>query len=152
MSESSFTLLREIGILPLEENEEVRFSIDAYRGFRYVSIRRYLQTDGFSGATRDGITLTPEIARVLIPMIAALPDRESDVKLGDIGKFAKRPGICVVVGLAGFRGKVGLTFYQTQEGSRSRKGIWLPFSKIKEIKKLFQDTVSALEEQPEIDF
>ena len=34
MSESSFTLLRDIGMLPLENNEEVRFSIDAYRGYR----------------------------------------------------------------------------------------------------------------------
>jgi hypothetical protein len=152
MSESSFTLLREIGILPLEENEEVHFTIDAYRGFRYVSIRRYLQTDGFCGATRDGITLTPEITRVLAPMITDLPEKENEVKLGDIGKFAKRPGICVLVGLASFRGKIGLTLYQIQEDSRARKGIWLPFSKIKEIKKLFQDTVSALEEQPEIDF
>ena len=152
MSQSSFTLLREIGVLPLEENEEIRFSIDAYRGFRYVSIRRYLQTDGFSGATRDGITFTPEIARILGPMIMALPEQSSMLKLGDIGKFAKRPGICVVAAISSFRGKLGLNFYQTQEGTRAVKGIWLPFAKIKEIKVFFKKTIEALEEQPDIDF
>ena len=85
MGESSFTVLREIGALALQANEEIRFSIDVYRGYRYVAIRRYVQTDGFSGPTRDGLTLTPEILRVLEPKITALADdpaQIADVSLG----------------------------------------------------------------------
>jgi len=149
MTESSFTLLREIGILPLENGEEVRVSIDAYRGYRYVSVRRYIQTDSFAGATRDGITLTPEIVRILAPLLAKLPQEPKLIKDGQIGKFAKRPGICVVVSVGTFKGRRGLDLRQWQEDCGwTKKGIWLPLEKINEIKALFLSAKAALDEQP----
>lgn len=149
MSESSFTLLREIGALVLEKGEEVRFSLDAYRGYRYVSVRRYIQTDGFAGATRDGITLTPDILQALAPVLAALPDDPKLVKDAQLGKFAKRPGICVIVRVGTFAGRRGLDLRQWQEaGGWTKKGIWLPLERIKEIKDLFVKTKAALDEAP----
>ena len=153
MGESSFTVLRDIGSLPLTENEEIRFSIDVYRGFRYVSVRRYLQTDGFAGPTRDGLTLTVEIIRVLEPKIAALPDDPKSVEDGQLGKFAKRQGSCVVVAIGSFKGKRGLALRQWQdECGWTKKGIWLPLEHLKEIKALFRQTREALDEQPTDDF
>lgn len=153
MSESSFTLLRDIGALALDNGEEVRFSIDAYRGYRYVSVRRYVLSDTFSGATRDGITMTPEILRVLAPLVAALPDNPAAVKDGQLGKFAKRPGICVVVSIGTFKGRRGLDLRQWQEDTGyTKKGIWLPLEKLPEIKDLFARTKEALDEKPEDDF
>lgn len=153
MSESSFTLLRDIGALALDNGEEVRFSIDAYRGYRYVSVRRYVLSDTFSGATRDGITMTPEILRVLAPLVAALPDNPGAVKDGQLGKFAKRPGICVVVSIGTFKGRRGLDLRQWQEDTGyTKKGIWLPLEKLPEIKDLFARTKEALDEKPEDDF
>lgn len=149
MSESSFTLLRDIGSILLENGEEIRFSIDAYRGYRYVSVRRYIETDSFAGATRDGITLTPEILHALAPMIEALPDEAKSVKDGTLGKFAKRPGICVVAAVGTFRGHRGLDLRQWQEDTGwTKKGIWIPLEKLKEIKSLFAATKDALDEAP----
>lgn len=151
--ESSFTLLREIGALMLNEQEEIRFSIDAYRGFRYVSVRRYLQTDGFAGPTRDGLTLTPEIIHLLEPKIAALPEQPAFIKDAQLGRFAKRPGICVVAAVGTFRGQRGLSLRQWQDGTGwTKKGIWLPLEKIHEIKSLFRQTREILNEKPEDDF
>lgn len=153
MSESSFTLLRDIGALALDNGEEVRFSIDAYRGYRYISVRRYVLSDTFSGATRDGITMTPEILRVLAPLVAALPDSPAAVKDGQLGKFAKRPGICVVVSVGTFKGRRGLDLRQWQEDvGYTKKGIWLPLEKLPEIKVLFAQTKEALDEKPVDDF
>ncbi|MBQ8032517.1 MAG: hypothetical protein IJ266_00960 [Elusimicrobiaceae bacterium] len=153
MLESSFILLRDIGRLPLNAQEEVHFSIDAYRGYRYVSVRRHIKTDGFSGPTRDGVTLTPEIVRALVPMLLALPQDPKQVKLGQIGKFAKRPGICVVVGVAEFRGERGLEMRNwSQEKGFSKNNIWLPLAKWAEIRELFQNTLAAVDEVPEVDF
>jgi len=153
MSESSFTVLREIGILPLDDKSEVHFSIDVYRNFRYVSVRRYMDMDGLSAPTHDGVTLTPQIVQVLAPKIAALPDEPKDISNTSLGKFAKRPGICMVVGIGALKGERGLVLRQWEEEKGwTKKGIWLPLSKIKEIKKLFQDTKAALDEQPEDDF
>ena len=151
--ESSFTLLREIGALTLGKEEEIRFSIDAYRGFRYVSVRRYLQTDGFSGPTRDGLTLTPEIVHLLAPKIEALPDNPKEIADAQLGRFAKRPGICIVAAVGALKGARGLLLRQWQDAiGWTKKGIWLPLEKIKEIKELFRQTRDILSEQPSDDF
>ena len=154
MLESSFALLREIGILTLNEQEEVHFSVDAYHGYRYVSVRRYLKLEGgFSGPTRDGVTLTPEIVRALVPILSALPADEKQLALGPVGKFAKRPGICIVVSVAEFRGARGLELKQwSQEKGFSQNGIWLPLTHWADIRKLFADTLAAMDEMPDVDF
>jgi len=153
MLESSFMLLRDIGKLVLSEQEEVHFSIDAYRGYRYVSVRRYLRTDNFVGPTRDGVTFTPEMIRALVPVLNQLPAEEKQMKLGQLAKLAKRAGICVVVTVAEFRGQRGLELRQwEQDKGFTKKGIWLPLNKWTEIRKLFAETLTALDEVPDIDF
>ncbi|MBR4682420.1 MAG: hypothetical protein IKP06_03865 [Elusimicrobiaceae bacterium] len=153
VGDSSFTLLREIGSMALGENEEIRFSIDAYRGFRYVSVRRYIQTDGFSGPTRDGLALTPEIVHLLEPKIAALSDQPSQIADVQLGRFAKRPGICIVAAVGMIKGQRGLLLRQWQDNvGWTKKGIWLPLDKIRDIKTLFRKTREILNEEPEDDF
>lgn len=153
MLESSFMLLRDIGVLVLSEQEEVHFSIDAYRGYRYVSVRRYLRTDNFTGPTRDGVTFTPEMIRALVPVLNQLPADEKQLKLGPVAKLAKRAGICIVVTVAEFRGQRGLELRQwEQDKGFTKKGIWLALSKWTEIRQLFADTLVALDEVPDIDF
>ena len=153
MLQSSFILLRDIGRLQLSEQEEIRFSIDAYRGYRYVSVRRYIKTDGFAGPTRDGVTLTPEIVRTLVPLLLALPEDEKQLKLAPLGKFAKRAGICVVVTVAEFRGARGLDLRGwSEEKGYSKNGIWLPLTHWKDIRELFRNTLAAIDEVPDIDF
>ncbi len=153
MLESSFTLLRDMGTIVLENGDEVRFSIDAYHGFRYVSVRRYLKTDTFAGATRDGVTLTPEIVHALVPRLLNLPQDIKALKDGVIGKFAKRPGICIVASIGTFKGHRGLDLRQWQEDvGWTKKGIWLPLEKLPEVKNLFQKTIEALDEKPTDDF
>lgn len=153
MAESSFTVLREIGTITLSPNEEIRFSIDVYRGFRYVSVRRFLQLNGLFAPTRDGLTLTPEIIRLLEPKVVALPDEPKQIENVQLGKFAKRQGICIVAGIGTLKNQRGLVLRQWQEDiGWTKKGIWLPLDKIKEIKMLFKQTRQALDEQPIDDF
>ena len=150
LGDSSFTLLREIGALRLTPEEEIRFSIDAYRGYRYVSIRRYVQMDGLFVATRDGLTMTPEIVRLLAPKVLALPAPLTD---GVLGKFAKRAGTCVVAAVKSVKGKPVLSLRQWQDDTGwTQKGIVLPLDKIAEVKELFRLTQEALEERPADDF
>ena len=150
LGDSSFTLLRDIGSLGLGPGEEIRFSIDAYRGYRYVSIRRYVQMDGLFTATRDGLTLSPEIARLLVPKVLSLPSTLSKLTLG---KFAKRPGTCVVAAVSTLNGKYVLSLRQWQEDiGWTQKGIMLPLEKMEEVKELFRLTQKALEDRPTDDF
>ena len=151
--ESSFTLLREIGTLPLSDKEEIRFSIDVYRGFRYISVRKYVQEGDFSIPTKEGATLTPEIIRILVPRLLALPQQARELKLGTVGKFAKRPGICIVVNVCEIGNTRGIELRQWEQNKGyTQKGILLPLSQWAIIRQLFTDTLNALNEAPEIDF
>lgn len=152
MAESSFAVLQSIGSLVLDGESEIKFSIDAYRGYRYASIRKYLTAGAYTGATRAGITMTPEIVRAVAPLVAALSDNPAELKDAELGKFAKRPGMSVVVRVSSFKGTLGLDFRQWQEDDTykgwTKKGIRLPAEKIKEIKELFALMAQALEEKP----
>ena len=90
MAESSFAVLAHIGALRLDESSEVKFSIDAYRGYRYASIRKYLTSGGYTGATRAGITMTPEIVKAVAPLLAdairAIHGKQSVSQIFDEGK------------------------------------------------------------------
>ena len=151
MAESSFSILSNIGVIGLDESSEIRFSIDAYRGYRYASIRKYLTSGGYTGATRIGITMTPEMVKAVAPLIAALPDIPATVMEAELGKFAKRPGMSVIVRVSSFQGSKGLDFRQWQEDESykgwTKKGIRLPIDKIKEIKTLFAAMARSLEEK-----
>ncbi len=150
MAESSFAVLNHIGVLPVDESSEIRFSIDAYRGYRYASIRKYLTSGDYIGATRAGITMTPEIVKAVAPLLAALPNDPAKLEDQELGKFAKRPGMSVIVRISSFKGTRGLDFRQWQEDEAykgwTKKGIRLPVEKIKEIKELFAKMAAALAE------
>ena len=152
MSESSFLMLQQIGDLPLDENSMIKFSIDAYRGYRYASIRKYQTAGEYVGATRAGITLTPDIVKALAPLIAQLPDDPAQLKEVELGKFAKRPGLSVIVRVSCFHDSYGLDMRQWQEDERykgwTKKGIRLPADKIKEVKVLFAQLAAALADKP----
>lgn len=151
--ESSFTLLRGIGEMVLNDREEIHFSIDAYRGYRYVSVRKYIKSEGFTGPTQEGVTLTPDIVRALVPRLLALPEDEKSVRLGKVGKFAKRPGMCIVVTVAEIGGLRGVELRQwEQDKGFTQKEILLPLSRWAEIRNLFAQTLAALEETPDVDF
>ena len=150
MADSSFSVLHAIGVLPVDEGSEIRFSIDAYRGYRYASIRKYLTSGSYTGATRAGITMTPDIVKAVAPLLAALPDDPAQIQDVELGKFAKRPGLSVIVRISSFKGSRGLDLRQWQEDSTytgwTKKGIRLPIEKIKEIKQLFAQMAEVLKE------
>ena len=152
MSESSFMMLQQIGVLPLDENSAIKFSIDIYRGYRYASIRKYQTAGEYVGPTRAGITLSPDIVKALAPIIAALPEDVTQLKTAELGKFAKRQGLSVIAQISHFHGAYGLDLRQWQEDERykgwTKKGIRLPAEKMKEIKNLFAQLMKAMEDTP----
>jgi len=149
--ESSFLILKNIGSLTLEDNSEIRFSIDAYRGYKYASIRKYLKSDAYSGPTKSGITMTSDIVKGINSVLKDLPNKVEDIEEKELGKFAKRPGLSVVLRTSAFRGKKGLDIRQWQEDDAykgwTKKGIRLPLEKITEVKDMFERMVIALQEQ-----
>lgn len=150
MAESTFSVLNLIGALASEDGSEIKFSIDSYKGYKYVSIRKYLKSETYSGPTKAGITLSPEIVGKINAALAALPEDYKAVQEGELGKYAKKQGLSIVLRVSSYMGSKGIDLRQWQEDESytgwTKKGIRLPIEKLKEVKELFAKTAKYFEE------
>lgn len=150
MAESTFSVLNLIGALASEDGSEIKFSIDSYKGYKYVSIRKYLKSETYSGPTKAGITLSPEIVGKINTALEALPEDYKAVQEGELGKYAKKQGLSIVLRVSSYMGSKGIDLRQWQEDESytgwTKKGIRLPIEKLKEVKELFAKTAKYFEE------
>ncbi len=150
MAISSFSILRQIGSIKIDEGNEIKFSVDAYKQSRYLSVRKYLKSETYSGPTKAGITLTSEVVSKIAKALAALPDDANAIADGELGKYARRQGLAIVLRVSSFNTAKGIDIRQWQEDETytgwTKKGIRLPLEKIKEIKELFRLSAQYFEE------
>lgn len=150
MAESTFAVLNTIGALTAEDGSEIKFSIDSYKGYKYVSIRKYLKSETYSGPTKAGITLSPEIVGKINTALAALPQDYKEVQEGELGKYAKKQGLSIVLRVSSYMGIKGIDLRQWQEDESykgwTKKGIRLPVEKLSEVKDLFAKTAKYFED------
>ncbi len=150
MPETSFEILTQIGSLVLDDGNEIKFSVDSYRGHKYVSVRKYLKTDTYSGPTKAGITLSPEIVAKIALALNTLPQDAAQIQDGELGKYAKRQGLSIVLRVSSYMGSKGIDLRQWQEDDAykgwTKKGIRLPIEKLEDIKKLFAVMVKYFED------
>lgn len=150
MPETSFEILTQIGSLVLDDGNEIKFSVDSYRGHKYVSVRKYLKTETYSGPTKAGITLSPEIVGKIAQALNTLPQDIAQIQDGELGKYAKRQGLSIVLRISSYMGSKGIDLRQWQEDDAykgwTKKGIRLPIEKLEDIKKLFAVMVKYFED------
>ena len=130
--------MEEVGALSATEGSEIRFSIDEYRGHRYGSIRKYLKSDTFNGPTRSGITLSPPMISGILAALEKLSVETKGVKEKELGRYAKRAGLVVVVRISSYRDTLGIDLSEWQDDSShkgwTKRGVRLPYKKLGEIK------------------
>ena len=150
MPNTTFEILQVIGVLPIDEGAEIKISIDSFKNHKYISIRKYLKSDTYTGPTKAGITLSPEMIDKVCQTINALPDNVAEIEDKELGRFAKRKGLNIVLRVSSYMNVKGLDLRQYQEDSTytgwTKKGIRLPLEKIKEIKELFTKTAQYFAE------
>ncbi len=150
MPNTTFEILQVIGVLPIDEGAEIKISVDSFRGHKYISIRKYLKSETYTGPTKAGITLSPEMIDKVSQTINALPDNIAEIEDKELGRFAKRKGLNIVLRISSYMNSKGLDLRQYQEDSAytgwTKKGIRLPLEKLKEIKELFAKTAAYFAE------
>lgn len=150
MAESTFEVLAEVGNIKIEDGNEIKFTVDSFKGHKYVSIRKYLKSDGYSGPTKAGITLSPEMVGKISAAISALPDDYKQIQDVEMGKYAKKQGLSIICRVSTFMNTKGIDLRQWQEDESykgwTKKGIRLPVEKIQEIKQLFVKLTQYLED------
>ena len=150
MAISSFSILKQIGSIKIDEGNEIRFSVDAYKQSRYLSVRKYLKSETYSGPTKAGITLTSEVVIKIAKALAALPSDINSIADGELGKYARRQGLAIVLRVSSFNTAKGIDIRQWQEDETytgwTKKGIRLPLEKLEQIKELFKLSAQYFEE------
>jgi hypothetical protein len=150
MPDSTFSVLSEIGSVKLEDGNEIKFTVDSFKGHKYVSVRKHLKSDAYSGPTRAGITLSPEIVGKISAALAVLPDDYKTAEDAELGKYAKRQGLSIVLRISSYMGSKGIDLRQWQEDETykgwTKKGIRLPIEKLAEIKQLFAAVAKYFED------
>ena len=150
MAESSFSILSDIGLIDLGGGEEIKFTVDAFKGHRYVSVRKYLKSDAYSGPTKAGITLSPEIVGKINEALSALPSDTKDMQDTELGKYAKKQGLSIILRISSYQNTKGIDIRQWQEDETytgwTKKGIRLPLEKLPEIKNMFAKLVKYFED------
>lgn len=149
MVNTTFEILEVIGALPIDEGTEIKFSIDSYKGHKYVSVRKYLKSDTYSGPTKAGITLSPEMIGKISQAINALPANPADIEEKELGRYARRQGLNIVLRISSYMNVKGIDLRQYQEDDSytgwTKKGIRLPIDKLPEIKEIFQKVAKYFE-------
>ncbi len=150
MPNTTFEILQVIGVLPVDEGAEIKISVDSFKNHKYISIRKYLKSETYTGPTKAGITLSTEMIDKVAQTINALPDDISKIEDKELGRFAKRKGLNIVLRISSYMNAKGLDIRQYQEDSTytgwTKKGIRLPLEKLKEIKEIFAKTAAYFTE------
>ncbi|MDR0646219.1 MAG: transcriptional coactivator p15/PC4 family protein [Elusimicrobiota bacterium] len=146
---ATFTVLAEIGSIALKNGEEIRFTVDTFKGHRYLSVRKYLKSDSYSGPTKSGITLSPEIVIKVSCALNALAQDYKAVEEGELGKYAKKQGLSIILRISTYMNSKGIDLRQWQEDETytgwTKKGIRLPLENLSEIKKTFDAAAKYFE-------
>lgn len=150
MVQSTFAVLSEIGSIKLGDGGEIKFTVDSYKNHKYVSVRKYLKSDAYSGPTKAGITLSPEIIGKISAALTALPADYKEIQDIELGKYAKKRGLSIVLRISSYMNTKGIDIRQWQEDETytgwTKKGIRLPLENLTEIKTLFAQTVKYFED------
>ena len=150
MPNTTFEILQVIGVLPVDEGAEIKISVDSFKNHKYISIRKYLKSETYTGPTKAGITLSTEMIDKVAQTINALPDDITKIEDKELGRFAKRKGLNIVLRISSYMNAKGLDIRQYQEDSTytgwTKKGIRLPLEQLKEIKELFTKTAAYFAE------
>jgi len=113
-----------VATLDVTNTTEVIFYFDFYKGRAWANIRRFAKSDKYTGPTRDGIKINPEL---LPDMIAALEKAEAELDSLDDQEYLRIPksdSRDFVVHASTYKGALGVDlreWYKSSEG-----GGWAP--------------------------
>ncbi|MBI4348392.1 MAG: transcriptional coactivator p15/PC4 family protein [Elusimicrobia bacterium] len=135
MADASFAPLKEVGTVELNAESEIKFYVDEYKGFKYASIRTFLKREGYTGPTKSGVTLNPNLLGEVINVLSKLPAEPSALQDQELARFPKKMGTELVVRITIYKDTTGVDFREwIEDGSYkgwSKKGVRVPYKDLK---------------------
>ena len=132
MAESrEFKPLKELGTIALSDTTQIKFYVDEYKGYKYGSMRTFIQGESYSGPTKSGITLNASLLDSVIPVLDKLPKEPDTLEDKELGRFPKKAGVELVLRITIFRDTTGVDLREWVEDTSykgwSKKGVRIPY-------------------------
>lgn len=138
-----FKPLKELGTISLSDTTQIKFYVDEYKGYKYGSIRTFIQGDSYTGPTKSGVTLNVALLDGIIPVLEKLPKEPEALEDKELARFPKKTGVELVLRITIFRDTTGVDLREWVEDASykgwSKKGVRIPYKDLPQ-------TVSCLKE------
>ena len=145
-----FKPLKEFGSIELAESARVRFYVDAYKGHPYASIRTFIDSDSYSGPTKSGVTLNPDLLAKTITELEKLPKEPATTEDVELARLAKRTGLDIVVRITIYRDTTGIDLREwVDDGAYkgwSKRGVRIPYGELESILRCLKEMLVFLRE------
>jgi hypothetical protein len=138
-----FKPLKELGTISLSETTQIKFYVDEYKGYKYGSIRTFIQGESYSGPTKSGITLNAGLLDSVLPILKDLPLEPDTLEDKELARFPKKAGVELVVRITIFRDTTGVDMREWVEDSSykgwSKKGVRIPYKELPQAVSFLKD-------------
>ncbi|MDD5628930.1 MAG: PC4/YdbC family ssDNA-binding protein [Elusimicrobia bacterium] len=125
-----------MGTISLSETTQIKFYVDEYKGYKYGSVRTFIQGDSYTGPTKSGITLNAGLLDGVIPVLERLPKQPDTLEDKELARFPKKAGVELVVRITIFRDTTGVDLREWVEDSSykgwSKKGVRIPYKEVQQ--------------------
>ena len=129
-----FKPLKELGTIALSETTQIKFYVDEYKGYKYGSIRTFIQGDSYTGPTKSGITLNVSLLDGVLPELQKLPKEPDTLEDKELARFPKKAGVELVLRITIFRDTTGVDLREWVDDSTykgwSKKGVRIPYQEV----------------------
>lgn len=131
---TTFSPLKDVGRLPVNETSEMRFYVDEFKGYPFGSIRTFVKREDYDGPTKAGVTLKGQVLDGVIATLEKLPKEPEALEDVELARFPKKPGVELVARVTIYRDATGLDLREWVEEETykgwSKKGVRIGYADI----------------------
>lgn len=126
-----FKPLKELGEIPLGEDDVLKFYVDEFKGHKYGSVRRFVKGDAYSGPTKSGVTINARLLEPVIEVLSKLPAEPAALEDQELARWPKKAGVELVARITLFKDTTGVDLREWVDEPEykgpSKKGVRIPY-------------------------
>lgn len=148
---TQFNPLALVGALPASDTSEIRFYVDEYKGYPFASIRTFVRRENYSGPTKAGITMNPDLLGRILSTLEKLPKEPAATQDTELARLAKKPGVELVVRITIYRDATGVDLREWVDDDNyqgwSKKGVRIAYGDIAKAVGFLREMLTFLQEK-----
>jgi len=125
-----------VGKVELNDSSQCVFYVEEFRGKKFGSIRKFVESEAYSGPTKSGVVLNTDGIDELVALLGGLLKQTGKLQDKEVGKVQVQDGKFIAVNITTYREEQGLDireYVDTEDYSGpTKKGIRLPVDAVKD--------------------